>query len=218
LKSSRSRVYAGACYHKENDLRIVCDLDGVLCEWGFAFAKLLCKVTGENKLPPNYENDPTFPNQWEWPQGYGYTNEQVLDTWKVVNSSQTFWEDLEPLPGTRGVLHCLSDITKHGGHEVYFLTFRTGTMCKRQTERWLEYNGMEFPTVIVCSAKGGIMKALEIDAAIDDHLPTANAIAKYSMAKRMYLKEASYNREGREPNLLVVKCVREMLELEGVWE
>ncbi len=197
--------------------KLAIDIDGCLANWNHAFAKLIIKVAGENKLPPNYEKDPTFPNCWQWPQYYGNTDEQVAEAWEIINNSTTFWEDLDPMPGTRGVLKCLSDLTMKG-HEVYFLTFRTGHLVKKQTERWLDYQGMVYPTVIVASSKGPIVRTIGIDAMIDDHLPTANAVVRWNQVKRMYLMSASYNKVGREPNLIVVKCVREMLEMENLWE
>jgi hypothetical protein len=197
--------------------RYAFDLDGVLVQWNSTFAKLLIKQTKEDRLPIDYVNDPAFPKEWSWPEAVGYSELQIAEAWETVNNSNCFWEDLDPLPGAARVLTRLADLAKDG-HEIYFLTYRTGKTCKLQTERWLDYHGMIYPTVIVCQGKGMILKSLKIDVAIDDHLPTANEVARHGMVGRMYLKSAPYNLEGREKNLIIVNSVKEMLEKEGLYD
>lgn len=210
------------------------DIDGVLSDFVSSYTDLFIATTGVDNFHDRHAA--TFPPCFDYPQlSYGYTDDHAAAVWKLIKKDMQFWMKLEPLVGTQETLEKL-DSLRLDGHDIYFVTSRPGLMAKWQTETWLQTHGFDVPTVIMHSDKGAVVKLLEMDAYIDDHLVNANEVMRVvreeGMMTRVYLKDAPYNDRpvgdpdgapvelvagaARDPGLKVVADAYGMLEEEGL--
>ena len=203
--------------------KIICaDLDGVVFDFNSAYAKLLIKVSGEDKLPRGWKNNPEIlAPVWDWDTHWGYSEETQTKVWKehILPEGTKFWSKLSLVPGVEEALLQLDRLAKKDC-SIYFLTQRMGHNAKYQTEIALYAAGIIYPTVILCNAgnKSTIARLLKADIFIDDKLSTVEAVATDAYVPKVYLLDALYNRTDRHiNNYTVVTTLREMLELEGLW-
>ena len=210
------------------------DIDGVLADFINSYTDLFIELTGVDNFKDRYA--PTFPSCWDYPtEVYDYTVKHTTEVWKRIKKDMQFWLKLEPLVGTQETLEKL-DTLRLDGHDIYFVTSRPGLMAKWQTETWLQTHGFDVPTVIMHSDKASVVRLLQMDAYIDDHLMNANEVMRVvreeGMMTRVYLKDAPYNDRpvgdpdgapvelvagaARDPGLKVVADAYGMLEEEGL--
>jgi hypothetical protein len=182
------------------------DIDGCLAEFAQAYQKRLVKVTGENLFPKDF----VIPC-WDWDVFYGYTKQQIADTWDSIIKDKLFWYKLKPCCEPE-VLTRIGVLSKE--HPVYFLTNRMGDLCKQQTEKWLYDNGISYPTVIITSNKKPILDTLKVEFFVDDKLETMNELG---VRPHYYLIDATYNQTGRVSGLNVASSVRDALEKANLW-
>jgi hypothetical protein len=201
-------------------LRIGCDLDGCLANFTKAYAKALIEGTGKNYLPPTWETDPNFPQTWNWHWDAGYDKGLCAKIWVEVVEGKGFWQNLEPLDGAEASLKQLNRLAKQG-HDVYFITHRSGVKAKQQTELWLQEYGMETPTVLLTGRKLPAAISLGLEFFIDDKLETVLEMAasyQHSVPPpHIFLKDAPYNRAGRPETLEVATSVEDALRKVGLW-
>lgn len=169
------------------------DVDGVLADFNNTFSELLISSTRENRLPAGYWTDPDYPPVWQWPQHFGYSNEQIDRAWEVVEATR-FWNTLEPLKGIRDIHHLPP------GSRVYFITSRVGPTALKQTQLWLQsrlssafVNRHEY-SAIISSNKAASALALRLDFYIDDHPHNVNTVVGWVPDCAVYLLDAPYNR------------------------
>lgn len=175
-------------------MRIGIDVDGVLARFEDGFSQLLIEVTGENLLPTPDNRGRFFgavgPTVWDWPEQFGYTSEQVAQTWDKVKSNQVFWERLRPFDASLK-LDLLS-----GAHDVYYITQRVGVRAKEQTENWLiRVHDVMVPTVLITGEKGLAAKALGLDIYVDDNGDNILSTQRESPATLAVLVTKAYNME-----------------------
>lgn len=207
-------------------MKLGIDIDGCLANFTHAFGDLLISTTGENKLPDNWRTSENFPATWNWHYDAGYTPDQVHRVWVgMVEGGGKFWRDLPALPTAEATIKQLDRLSK-AGHEVYFLTHRSGKKAKQQTENWLIDHGMTMPTVLLTGNKLPVMVSLELDFFIDDKLATVNEIYRHysdpnapkpANSPVILLKDAPYNWRGRVQGLRSVHTVEEGLREIGLW-
>ena len=194
------------------------DLDGCLAQFNVAFAERLVQVTGKNLFPADYDRG--NPPVWEWPTYFGYTPEEEKRTWESVWSEWFFWQHLNVEPGQEKTLERIARLSDIDGHEIYFITNRRGRAVQSQCACWLLNNGINTASVIIARDKLPIIRALALDAFIDDKIETANDLARAAderdIPTRVYLKETLHNRENRHPALRCVPSVWDMLVSEGL--
>lgn len=154
-------------------MRLGIDVDGVLADFNHSFIDKAIEVTGEDRFPPR----PFDIQTWNYPEHYGYTDEQVSATWNAIKQSETFWKLLPLYPWTQETLDRLYTL-KCQGHDIYFPTSRVGKSCKFQTESWLSRLGFKNPTVLVTSRKGYTALALDLDTYIDDNTENCQDVVK----------------------------------------
>jgi hypothetical protein len=164
-------------------MKIVFDVDGCLADFVLGFTELAHKHFG---TPVTKTLD-----QPSW-QGFpGMTKEQVSRTWDIINESKTFWHDLDPMV-YGAEFEQIERLREY--NEVYFCTARTGKSAKLQTELWLRWNKVKYPTVIICKHKGDFCKAVGADYAIEDKASNASYIDWQTNSKtKSYLINRPYN-------------------------
>lgn len=165
-------------------MRIGIDVDDVLASFVPVFRDYSLKLF-------NKPEDPSLlPNDWDW-SNYGLSNEEKAKVWEAISETENFHYKLKKLPGT-DLLTQISQL-----HHLYFITARrpgAGLSPEVQTSLWLEENYWLFrPTVIVAQDKIDIVKALNLDAFVDDNGATCQRLVENAPAVRTVLKNASHN-------------------------
>lgn len=168
-------------------MRVGVDIDGVLANFNASYIERCITVTGKDLFPPR----PFDILTWNYPESYGYTNEEVSSVWEDIKSDGYFWEDLLAYPNTAEALRRL-DTEELAGSEIYYITARPGIYVKHQTEIWLQ---KQFPvhgvsTVLISSHKGLCAAALKLDRYIDDK---PENVLETSLHCRTYLMNRPWN-------------------------
>lgn len=193
--------------------RLAFDMDGVLANFCLAYGNALFRATRKDLLPYGWYKDPDYPSVWDWDVEAGYSRGEINATWeKEVLSSLTFWRELEPFPTTKDIIRQVNRLSVEG-REVYFITNRAGRKVQRQTEEWLQDQGVKFPTVIIAGDKAPILRALKIDFFIDDKWENVRGADPHP---HYYILDAPYNRLGME--VPRVGSVKEAMENAGIWK
>ena len=164
-------------------MKIGIDMDGVLCDF----------VKGYNKLAKaELGIDLPYPaTTWNWHLDNGMTQAQADKLWEIIKAT-TFHGTLHPLEGAMESIERLNKLSVQG-HEVYFITNRSGAMAKFYAEMWLRFHGMDTPTVLIAKHKGPIADGLQLDVFVDD-LPDNNGdVSRWCPTTRVYLVSQPYN-------------------------
>lgn len=171
-------------------MRIGFDLDGVLANFSEAFLSALRSAGAQ--IPADLGAD--FPKMWDWPEHYGATAAQVGKAWELVWESSYFWQNLDYLQGreTIDVIRDLNDARRRG-HDVYFITHRSGKRAKQQTEEWLRNGGFCNPTVLMAGDKGLAAKVLDLHLYVDDRTENCHAVQYHLPSCSTYVFDQPYN-------------------------
>ena len=203
---------------------IAFDVDGVLAAFNLAYANLFIHLQGKDPFPKGWRNNPEWPPEWFWNRAYGCGGDCEKKAWDDhILKNGWFWERLDPLPDTEEVFKQINALSRQN-HAVYFLTDRAGLNAKRQTEKWLYAQGIDYPTAILTRTKIPVLKALNADFFIDDKLDTLNQLMqavddeKWRMdGKYFCLLDRPYNRVGRRNDVNVVTSVEIGMRNAGLW-
>ncbi len=175
-------------------LRLGIDIDGCLANFNKGYRDLFIKITGVDGF--RGETDPPC---WNYHQHYGYSDAEFTEVWKRIAESDTFWADLDPLPGAESFLRWL--YWRQSTADVYFITQRLGQNVKHQTERWLTHVGFPHPTVLIApGSKGDIADGLKLTHVLDDK--PENLFVLPANVRRC-LKLTRYNQWGATGELIV---------------
>jgi deoxypyrimidine-specific 5' nucleotidase type C protein (NT5C) len=214
---------------------LVFDIDGVLADFTTAYANLLIKTTGTDKLVDGWKDKLAareWPTTWYWDREAGYTKEEEVRVWSdYITKQGIFWENLDAIDGAGEIIKYINKLAKKGIN-IYFITHRMGEKAKLQTEKWLYGLGMDYPTVILSGDKAPLLYSLGANFFIDDKPETIMDICDKMVADRMrhnnlggwplenglYLKDAAYNRGIERVGFKRVGSVKEALMDMGVWE
>ena len=161
------------------------DIDGVLADFNFAFINLIVTLTGQDLFPDRPFDIP----MWDYPQHYGYTNEQMVAAWSDIERSAYFWEQLKPYSGIKNTIELANVLP------TYFVTSRMGYDVKGQTERWLRNRGVEHPTVLISSHKGLCCKALKISHYVDDRTENCESVVTDSPLTECSMVPQPWNKQ-----------------------
>ena len=169
-------------------LKVGVDLDGVLANFTSAF-----KQEAEQVLDRRLEGSPV-----NWEMSNWMTDAEQTRVWNRIKASEDWFQlYVNPLPGvSRNIIH----LDKYA--DPYFVSTRiqtAGKPIKVQSQIWLNELGVEYPTVVITKDKGLVCKALGIAAFIDDKPENLEDIAKESPSTQLFLQDASYNRDYKEP-------------------
>lgn len=163
------------------------DVDGVLANFNESFIRLTIDITGRDLFPARPFDIPC----WNYPQYYGYTEQETAGVWEKIENSPIFWETLAPYEDTINAVRYLREQFALG-NDIYFVTSRPGKSAKIQTEKWLRSWFLP-PTVLISSNKGLCSRALAFDAYIDDRWE--NALDVSTTGAQSILMDRPWNRE-----------------------
>ena len=142
-------------------LRVGFDLDGVLADMSAALHREEQRLFGA----PDAAVSPEAPRE-----ARSLTAAQHERLWREVAAIENFWQTLPEVEP--GAIAALAARARFERWEVIFLTSRpetAGDTAQLQTQRWLDVNGFDLPSVFVVSgSRGKIADALDLDVVIDD--------------------------------------------------
>jgi uncharacterized HAD superfamily protein len=189
-------------------MRIGVDCDGVLADFNTAFVAYMVKVTGIDLFPAR----PFEPTTWDYPQFYGYSNQQTSDVWDVIKLDPIFWMRIPVYPDTRESLESLWN-RSDGGDDIYFVTNRMGNRAKAQTEVWIDMESpfRNNPTVLLTADKAGAATLLKLDAFIDDKWENCAAVSTVANCQTFML-DRPWNQRPTPEGVTRVVSVSEMLD------
>lgn len=209
-------------------MKIGIDMDGVLADFNTAFIALIKDTTGVELPPPS----DSYPSVWNYHrEPGGITEEQDKALWTHIMYSP-FWLTLRPLKGAEVALDELNRRAGRGD-EVYFITTRPGRDAKALTEGWLQWYGMENPTVLISGDKGSVAKGLGLNVFIDDKPENCNEVLDETTVwepigglqdccliyhpnyrTRVFVMDAPYNRQLDRDGITRISSVLEALDQE----
>ena len=151
-------------------MKIGIDIDGVLANFGQAFAAVLHK-----RWNTRFDIDPQ-PTKWDW-SDLGLTKEEENWAWEEVKRTPNFWVGLEPYHDNVRAL--ASHRTMFPEDEIFYVTSRVpsaGLPVMHQSQRWLLAHGIYgLGTSVIVKPKNIekdiIYDAIGVTTAIDDYLP-----------------------------------------------
>lgn len=193
------------------------DIDGVLANFSFGFVGILREM-GLN-LPANYE-----PDNWSWTSA-GVDDYIMKEAWKLIdNDKPHFWEDLKPHEEDMNYMSEFFNKNADRSCEIYFITSRNSSPNKEfirvQTERWLRKhlgNPKQLINVIPVTHamnKINVIDALELDASVDDYLPTIINARSIRERHHAYLLAKSWNVDRIGYSVEVVNSLKEFFDKE----
>ncbi len=142
-------------------LRVGFDLDGVLADMSAALQREEQRLFGAPDVAVSAE----APRE-----ARSLTAAQHERLWREVAAIENFWQTLPEVEP--GAIAALAARARFERWEVIFLTSRpetAGDTAQLQTQRWLDVNGFDLPSVFVVSgSRGKIADALDLDVVIDD--------------------------------------------------
>ena len=183
-------------------LRIACDLDGTLADMESALeveaerlfgpgVDLRGSLRGRPEGPASAESpDPTASSPGMRPvlpanNGKRLSDRQQRQLWARVRAIDNFWASLKEIEP--GAVARLAHAAAQHGWDILFITTRpacAGDTTQIQSQRWLQAQGFELPSVYVVSgSRGRIAAALGLDAVLDDRPETCLDVATDSTAK-----------------------------------
>lgn len=187
------------------------DLDGVFCDFNYAYRLLFIEVTKKDLFPPEWKDRKNIiPPVWDYELHFGYTSAERAEVWKRIRKDNGFWEFLPAYE--ENVLPLKDFLTNtEEEHELYFISTRAGKEVKSQTEKWLYSYGVDLPTVLISDYKGHLAYGLDLHCFVDDRLENILSVQEHSPSTRVYLLDKLYNREGRNDKIKVIHNIREFL-------
>lgn len=187
------------------------DIDGVLARFGRGFVKSINRLFPEKNLSLDYE-----------PASWFYTEvlnpEEMKQAWEATIATRNLWKNLDSYEENVEALARFVH-REHKNFDVYFITSRVdtpGDSAFSQTAHWLlERDLMLYNTSLLvvkeAKEKQAILRALHIEASVDDYLPTAISSNEIE-GHQSFLYNRPWNVDGRPENLRVVSNLESYLE------
>jgi len=186
------------------------DIDGVLAQFGREFTKAIRAEFPQKEVPYDFE-----PTTWE------YTDVLTADefplVWQRTIRTPRLWENM--LPYAENVEALAGFISReHNNFDIYYITSRVdtpGDSAFSQTSRWLmDHDLLWYNTSLLVVKKADqkipIIRGLEIEASVDDHLPTVIAASKVP-GHKAFVYSRPWNKQGRPDGLNTVSNLQEYL-------
>ena len=177
-------------------LRIACDLDGTVADMDAALQREARRLFGPeielHAFPgERLESAEDVEGQVSGTEARAaidmrtLTSRQLAQLWRHVSQIDNFWMSLGEIEP--GIIARLSTLAATLRWEVIFLTQRppsAGETTQRQSQRWLQAHGFEFPSVMVMrGSRGKVASALALDVVIDDRPENCLDVLTHSTAQ-----------------------------------
>lgn len=146
-------------------MRIICDLDGVIANWGKQWDRYLDDITGTERIPRHHQQT-TF----DLKAGLDDDERKIVDD---VMATPGFYADLEPINGAIEGLHYLDAL----GHDVTICTspWIANPTCASDKLAWVRYHlGDDWAKRTVITFDKTIVRA---DFLIDDKPEVSGVMA-----------------------------------------
>lgn len=171
--------------------RIGIDIDGVLADFNSCYANLIRQVL-KLKVPMV---GPDYPDEWNYHYALGVTEDQARILFNIMEA-QRLWTTLKEYPDVPGFAMWYA--ANLFVHDIYFITSRPdGLSMKAQTEKWLTNvlsSSLRPITVLMCSDKGRVAKALKLDYFIEDKPETLDSMPE---GVTCFLVDRPWNRHAK---------------------
>ena len=177
------------------------DLDGIVCDYVSSLTRLANELY-PGSVPSNWQPAGT----WDLP----LSADKREEVFRAVRRYHNFWLTLDAYRDN--VRAIANHRIAHPSDEIYYVTARKptrGLPVVHQSQRWLEMCGIAgVGTAVIASHenddKHGILKALAVDAFVDDTLDEVHINMAKGGPHRSYLLARPWNQEGRWSGVRVV--------------
>lgn len=184
--------------HDQKSKTILIDVDGVLADFSAAYTRTAKGIDPQQEIISAVA-------QPDWNLRCFMDKGLVDATWDAVRQAEAWWTELHPL-FTEKELYRLRHIM--AAHEVVFCTGRKsktrnpdGPTVAEQTIQWLEAKGIKHPSVLCCSKKGVIAKAIGATHSIEDKPTNVIDIHETTQGACLsYVMDRPYNRGQAYPS------------------
>lgn len=191
--------------------RIGIDVDGVLSNFNYNYAKILTELSG---IPfPDFRT--CEPNTWFYDRAAGVSKAVETAAWDKIKSNDYFWMDLLAYSGVPEFLWKLAMTADH--QDIYFITNRMGSRALHQTRLWLKWHGWSDPdcNVLLSGKKGAAAVALDLDVYLDDKTENCEDVVRESPKTSCFMYAKPYNRDIQ--GCTRVFTLNEFAEKAGLW-
>lgn len=186
----------------------IIDMDGVLADFYYAFTSLLSVMYPElQKRPIPMEEQTEYQLVKTWPK------DAVQEVWNVLKSTPWWWNGLPPLVDSE-IFAVMDELSQK--HRIYFVTDRVSNYppAEVQTARWLNYYGIQYPSVVCVpwNKKGEFASMVKATHVIEDS--TRNAVDIYGTMPyggKVFLINRKYN-QAKLANIQRIDSVAQFLD------
>lgn len=192
---------------------VVCDLDGVFCDFTFSQTRLLKTMFGKPEYPLNTFSATSWGIEW-----LGLTQEHENIFWgEVTESEDPFWaNEREIIPGVVERIWRL-----HEEYVIYFCTTRVDTKAgsaRQQSAEFLSNNGYRDAHVVVSDKKGDFCKSVNATYFIDDKFDNCRQVKEKSPDTFVYFLALPHCTladidEARTSGMITITSVEDFLKM-----
>lgn len=174
------------------EIRLVCDLDGVVFDFNTHFINLARQMYPECTVP---DTSPHFPDEWNYMLKHLPKRDEA-QLWKHIIQSPDFWATCPTYDHAEELL-----VTAHAADKLHFLTSRSGRRVQHQTAKALAKAAPGLPitggviAVPQTEMKIPIINALRATHFVDDKPETIDKAFAECVHTKIAVWDQPWNRE-----------------------